>query len=101
MNACFQKLGYLVCRPARDISSVFNQLFPSYGNQSLSSRQWCVRRASESSVVSFAPNLNVEIAFLEPLQESPPEEATPAQACDISSLLNRPVPSWNERRVTA
>jgi hypothetical protein len=84
MNGCFQRLGYTVCRSARDLGTVFSRLFPLLSPQSFSSRQWCVRRAGESSVVSFSPNLNLEIASVEPA------EVSSAHPFDIGNLLNHP-----------
>jgi hypothetical protein len=87
MNGCFQRLGYAVCRPARDLGALFAQVFSRRAAQVFSSRQWCVRRAGESSVVTFAPNLTVEIASAEPAKGEQTDGAA-AHPCDVTSLLN-------------
>ncbi|OHT09153.1 hypothetical protein TRFO_22073 [Tritrichomonas foetus] len=79
MNGCFQKLGYNVCRPAHDISTLFAQIIPGYASHMLTARQWCVRRASENSQLCFIPNIKVEIAST---VQSPPE--SPSASPSIS-----------------
>jgi hypothetical protein len=61
MNGCFQRLGYAVCRPNRELSAIFGQLVPYSGEQVFSARQWCVRKATDSHSISFAPNVRFEI----------------------------------------
>jgi hypothetical protein len=86
MNGCFQRLGYSVCKPAKDLASVFAEIVPQFRTQLFISRQWCVRRAGELSIVSFSPNISVDITALETEQEA--KENT--HPLDISSLLNHP-----------
>ncbi|OHT08393.1 hypothetical protein TRFO_23163 [Tritrichomonas foetus] len=62
MNGCFQKLGYSVCRPAHDITTLFAQILPGFGGHMFTSRQWCVRKAGENSALCFIPNIKIEIA---------------------------------------
>jgi hypothetical protein len=69
---------------------VLAQIVPHFGAQLFTARQWCVRRAGESAVVSFSPNLSVEIAALEMEHEPPEAEVESPHPLDISSLLNHP-----------
>jgi hypothetical protein len=88
MNGCFQRLGYTVCRPARDLGEVLGEICPGYGPQRFFARQWCVRRAEESSAVSFAPNLAIEIAG--PTREGKGAGEGLVHPFDIGNLLNHP-----------
>jgi hypothetical protein len=94
MNGCFQKLGYVVCRPACDILALLGQMLPTFACEVLTARQWCIRRASGPSAVYFQPNLGLEIALEE-------EQAPPVRddVCPISSLLNRPGPGRGVHRM--
>lgn len=83
MNGCFQKLGYNVCRPPHDILTLFSQILPGIPSHLLTARQWCVRRASENSQLSFIPNIKVEIAT--------PLNSDPAPDTNSSSTPSSPV----------
>lgn len=83
MNGCFQKLGYNVCRPPHDILTLFSQILPGIPSHLLTARQWCVRRASENSQLSFIPNIKVEIAT--------PLNADPTPETNSSSTPSSPV----------
>ena len=72
MNGCFQKLGYNVCRPAHDITSLFAQILPGFGAHMFTSRQWCVRKAGENSSLCFIPNIKIEIASSQTSHPSSP-----------------------------
>lgn len=61
MNGCFQKIGYTVCKPAQDVASLFAQFLPT-GCSILSSRQWCVRKATEKTSCFFTPNIQINIS---------------------------------------
>lgn len=109
MNGCFQKLGYSVCRPAHEISSIFSQIMPGYGLHVFTARQWCVRKANESSRLCFIPNIKVEIAASESTPTSPVVSAGEETAnsetkvpflYDIHSLLNREPPFAAIHRMT-
>jgi hypothetical protein len=95
MNGCFQKLGYVVCRPARDIPTLFGQMLPNFACEVLTARQWCIRRAAGPSAVYFQPNLGLEIALED--EQTPPVRD---DACPISSLLNRPGPERGVHRMS-
>jgi hypothetical protein len=90
LNGCFQRLGYSACKPTRDLGRVFAQVFPQFSTQTFSSRQWCVRRAGESSSVSFSPPVAIESGILEMEKEAQEGEKEVFHPLDISSLLNHP-----------
>lgn len=98
MNGCFQKLGYNVCRPSHDIATIFAQILPGYGNHMCTSRQWCVRKASEIATLRLTPNISVEIVGSDSPPSSPPEKEEkeekrePVFMYDIQSLLNIKAP---------
>ena len=102
MNGCFQKLGYTVCRPAHEITSLFAQILPAYGSHFITARHWCVRRVTEASTLCFIPNIKIEIAVFDTPPASPVpaceekggDEATPSESFpfDIQALLNRQAP---------
>jgi hypothetical protein len=92
MNGCFQRLGYSVCKPIKDLGSVFAQIFPQFNTQLFTSRQWCVRRAGASSIVSFSPNVTLEIA-IGTEKETQEVEKEVFHPLDINSLLNHPTDS--------
>lgn len=97
MNGCFQKLGYVVCRPSQDISSIFAQILPRLNPHWFSTRQWCVRKASEMSSAHFTPNINVDIFPHETVSPLPsittlehiPLPITSNPIFDITNLLNK------------
>jgi hypothetical protein len=90
MNGCFQKLGYAVCRPSSDISTLFEQILPGWGSHLFIAKQWSVRKAIDSHSVSFTPNVRCEIAF----EDDRTIAKTPNVAIlfDIKNLLNHQVP---------
>ena len=103
MNGCFQKLGYIVCRPAQDISTLFSQILPGISPHCFSTRQWCVRKATEITTTHFTPNVNFEFVpheVISPLPSittltSEPETFEMARSNPvfaISELLNHEVP---------
>jgi hypothetical protein len=84
VNGCFQKMGYTVCRPAQDMGSIFARILPrDVRTGLLAVKQWCVRRADESSQISFIPNVRGHIAAEERTQDDP------TALFDIRKLLNR------------
>lgn len=83
MNGCFQKLGYNVCKPSHDISTLFSQILPGVSSQFLTARQWCVRKAGENPKLSLIPNIKIEIVG---------SHQTPNQFYDSSSTLNSSSP---------
>jgi hypothetical protein len=95
MNGCFQKLGYTVCRPSQDLSSIFAQMLPGHGNHAFVPRQWCVRRAGEGTTARFTPCVDIEFAPgsnpvslpLSPLSASEEEDQS---VVSIEFLLNHP-----------
>jgi hypothetical protein len=111
MNGCFQKLGYQVFKSARDIGSIFAQIYPRYSSShNFVGRQWCIRRMTYAAAVCFIPNLNVNLLDMENLKtkpkevarktnsvESPVEERveSPDSFFDISRLLNHKEPVRN------
>ena len=70
MNGCFQKIGYTVCKPSQDISSLFSQFLPN-GSHILSARQWCVRKSTHMTSIFFSPNIKIEIATNLPASRPP------------------------------
>jgi hypothetical protein len=104
MNGCFQKLGYSVCRPTRDVGSLFAEILPGFGSDSFIARQWCVRKASTDAQAAFSPSTAVEFAAGSVVQspilasgsvqveESVVSQANACGQFDIDQLLNRPAP---------
>jgi hypothetical protein len=99
MNGCFQRLGYSVCRPSRDLPSLFAEIVPGCGPHFFTARQWCVRKAGPAIQVTFAPSTSVDlVGGLE--ESSPPVQETRAEKFDagsaflfdIHNLLNHPAP---------
>jgi hypothetical protein len=89
LNVCFQRLGYAVSRPARDIPLMFTQLMPGFAGH-VTARQWCVRKAIDPQAPQFIPNVACELAAD---SDSPcVEAADSAFVFDIRNLLNHPVP---------
>ena len=80
MNGCFQKLGYIVCRPSQDISTLFSQILPGINPHWFSTRQWCVRKATEITTTHFTPNVNFEFVTQEATSPLP----------SITTLTNGP-----------
>jgi hypothetical protein len=62
MNGCFQRLGYDVMRPSRDIVCLFTRLLPNVNPEFFAIRQWCVRLVGDGSVICFCSNLPDAIA---------------------------------------
>jgi hypothetical protein len=100
LNGCFQRLGYTVCRPSRDLPSLFAEILPGTGAQLCTARQWCVRKAGDSVQVAFPPTTKVDFAGCFPSELGAPpvqetraerrEEIAPAFLFDIQNLLNHP-----------
>jgi hypothetical protein len=102
MNGCFQKLGYSVCRSARDLPSIFAEIVPGAGPHIFSARQWCVRKAAEGVHLLFAPNTLIDFAGSWEADPGAPDvqeprgeriETGPMFLSDIASLLNHPAPN--------
>jgi hypothetical protein len=102
MNGCFQRLGYSVCRPAHDITTLFAQIMPGSGSHLFAARQWCVRKATDASSLCFIPNTKVELGSPSGVCSPPPsplassDEDRVDRSIDlkpslfrIESLLNR------------
>ena len=104
MNGCFQRLGYQVFRPARDMASIFAQIYPKYTSApNFIGRQWCIRKLTYAAAICFIPNLNVNLLELEVMpvekeikekkkvkKEAPKEVVPePENVYDIRMLLNR------------
>ena len=104
MNGCFQRLGYQVFRPSRDMASIFAQIYPKYTSApNFIGRQWCIRKLTCSAPVCFIPNLHVNLLDLEVMQaEKEPKEKKKVKkesqkepapeeknVFDIEQLLNR------------
>jgi hypothetical protein len=101
MNGCFQRLGYTVCRPSRDLPSLFAEIVPGCGSHFFTARQWCVRKAGAAAQVTFAPSTAVDfVGSSEPEESAPPVQETrgkkfdagSAFLFDIHNLLNHPPP---------
>jgi hypothetical protein len=88
MNGCFQKLGYGVCRPARELQSVFAQILPGCSEQAFTARQWCVRKANDSHSISFTPNVQFDVVSEREGGHNEQVQNDGAWLFDIRNLLN-------------
>lgn len=87
MNGCFQRLGYNVCRPSHDVTTLFLQILPGCSPSLFTARQWCVRKLSEGSQVCFMPNINIDIVGQTISQPQTP--SSPRSPVEISTKVDR------------
>jgi hypothetical protein len=101
INGCFQRIGYAVARPARDIPALFAQILIGSQSRDFASRQWCVRRAIGPQSPPFTPNVFGELAADGDVldREIAQQGMTLPFVFDIRNLLNHPAPGSGTRRM--
>jgi hypothetical protein len=100
MNACFQRLGYVVCRASHDIPALFHQILPGYAHMFIG-KQWCVRKVTASATVFFHENVKMNFAAPDSSPSSPVPKVSEVEekldtsfGFDVQSLLNHPAPGF-------
>jgi hypothetical protein len=102
MNNRFQKLGYDVMRPSRDLIELFQALLPDVDQGVCLVRQWCLRIQTDESKLTFESHIPEEVAATFEVErikvrDLPGREVSPL---DVRSLLNRePLPPIRESMV--
>ncbi|OHT17522.1 hypothetical protein TRFO_02569 [Tritrichomonas foetus] len=89
INGCFQKLGYNMVKPSRDITTLLTEIHPTGAPiHQASSRQWCVRRGTDQSPLCFVPSIEKKFAAPDIQEDMSKKEKVPLFYVDLESLLN-------------